>query len=258
MDDFTKQQVQEQFAKNADKYVASPLHASGEDLSYLVACSGTDRVRSVLDIATGGGHVANALAPLSGRVTAFDLTEQILASAQKFIAGNGHANVDFVRGDAEAMPFADGTFDLAACRIAAHHFPRVADFVQETHRVLKPGGRFLLIDNVAPEDDELDAFYNELEKQRDPSHVRAWKKSEWVRMLEEAGFRVESMKTFAKTFVFADWCYRAGLAPEETGRLEAKLLHAPENIRRFFAVETDPHGGVLRFTGSSACFQAAR
>lgn len=85
MSDVIKSQVQKQFAKNAGKYVTSAGHAKGEDLALLVASSQATPDMNVLDIATGGGHVANALAPLVQRVTALDLTEEMLQAAERFI-----------------------------------------------------------------------------------------------------------------------------------------------------------------------------
>ncbi|EFU41101.1 hypothetical protein PVOR_15779 [Paenibacillus vortex V453] len=258
IEDSIKSQVQQQFAKNAGKYVTSQGHAKGEDLSLLVSCSQADQTMEVLDIATGGGHVANALAPLVRRVTAFDLTEEMLTTAAAFIHGNGHTNVDFVQGDAEQLPFEDASFDLVTCRIAAHHFPDVPAFVRESLRVLKPGGKILLIDNVAPEKENLDEFYNEIEKQRDYSHVRAWKKSEWIHLLELTGFRTEMAVTFQKPFQFHDWCERSGLAEEEKILLEQKLLHASEEARHYFLVRSDKTGAVSGFTGESIYIQASR
>lgn len=199
--DQIKNQMRKQFSQNAEHYVTSSIHAQGEDLALLVASSQAAEHMSVLDIATGGGHVANALAPLVSRVTALDLTEGMLEAAARFIQGNGHENVDFVTGDAEHIPFPDNSFDLVTCRIAAHHFPDVSSFVSEAYRVTKPGGRLLFIDNVAPEQDELDRFYNDIEKRRDPSHVRAWRKTEWIGLLERVGYRVETMVSFAKNFI---------------------------------------------------------
>ncbi|MEF3304374.1 class I SAM-dependent methyltransferase [Paenibacillus sp. GYB003] len=256
--DSIKEQVRRQFSRQAQHYVTSPLHAKGDDLALLVSASEAGGDMEVLDVATGGGHVANALAPLVRRVVAFDLTGEILEAAAGFIRGNGHSNVEFVQGDAERLPFADGVFDRVACRIAAHHFPDVGAFVSESFRVVKPGGQLLLIDNTAPERDDFDSFYNEVEKQRDPSHVRAWKKSEWVRMLESAGFRVESMVRFPKTFRFRDWCTRAGLPEAEAARLAGKLANASPELRRFFAIRTDDAGDVTSFAGESAFFRAAR
>ncbi|MWV42834.1 methyltransferase domain-containing protein [Paenibacillus sp. HJL G12] len=258
MDNSIKHQVQQQFAKNAEKYVTSFRHAKGEDLALLVSSSMADDTMLVLDIATGGGHVANALAPLVRRVTALDLTEEMLMKAAEFIRGNGHSNVDFVQGDAEHLPFSDAVFDLVTCRIAAHHFPDIPAFVHDAYRVLKPGGKLLLIDNVAPEKEIFDHFYNEIEKQRDPSHVRAWKKTEWIRLIELAGFRLETIVSFPKPFQFHDWCQRAGLAAEEQHLLEKKLLQASNELREFFFIENDESGGISSFKGESIYLQAVR
>ncbi|WP_240420761.1 class I SAM-dependent methyltransferase [Paenibacillus periandrae] len=258
MEDSIKDQVQKQFAKNASKYVTSNRHAKGEDLSLLVSLSKADTNMDVLDIATGGGHVANALAPLVHRVTAYDLTEEMLTNASEFIRGNGHSNVEFVKGDAEQLPFLDASFELVTCRIAAHHFPNIPAFAEEAFRVVKPGGKLLLIDNVAPQLDQYDQFYNEIEKQRDPSHVRVWKKSEWINLLETIGFRIEMLVCFPKPFQFQDWCERSGLPEEEIASLEAKMLQVPQDFQEFFSIQIDESGGLSSFAGEAVYFQAIR
>ncbi|MBT2712092.1 methyltransferase domain-containing protein [Pseudomonas sp. ISL-88] len=113
----------------------------------------------VLDIAAGGGHTANALALFVRSVTAYDLTEEMLTTAAEFIRGNGCTNVKFMKGDAKKLPFSDTAFNLVPYRIAAL-------------RVLKPGGRLVLVDHTVPENQKFDQFYNDIEKERDPGHWR--------------------------------------------------------------------------------------
>jgi len=257
MTDKIKEQVQQQFAKNAGKYVTSPRHAKGEDLALLISSSQANDAMYVLDIATGGGHVANALAPLVKHVTAYDLTEEMLKSASDFIRGNGHLNVDFVRGDAERLPFADESFDLVTCRIAAHHFPNIFAFLSESYRVLKPGGRLLVIDNVSPENREMDEFYNRVEKLRDPSHVRALSKSQWIVLMEQSKFYLEGMTCFAKPFEFHSWCERMGLTPVEQERVLNEFLQASEETRSFFHMEFDDKD-LISFVGEAAYFQTIK
>lgn len=257
-DESMKNQVRQQFAGNAEKYVTSARHAKGEDLAMLVSSSKADAHMDVLDIATGGGHVANALAPQVRHVTAYDLTREMLEVAERFIRSNGHANVSYVTGDAEQLPFEDASFDLVTCRIAAHHFTDIPAFAAEALRVVKPGGKLLLIDNLAPEQNRYDAFYNEIEKRRDASHVRAWKKSEWVQVLEKTGFRLETLACFSKPFRFQDWCERAGLPEADRDGLERKLLEAEEDVRGYFSVQTDEAGRLSSFSGEAVYIQAVR
>ena len=99
--------VKKQFGNNADKYVNSKIHAKGLDLQYVVQQVESRHNNRLLDVATGGGHVANMLAPMFEEVVALDLTEQMLEKAKVFIKQNGHENVSFVAGNAENLPFAD-------------------------------------------------------------------------------------------------------------------------------------------------------
>ncbi|MEI5907092.1 class I SAM-dependent methyltransferase [Bacillus spongiae] len=252
-----KKKVQEQFGQFAGNYVTSEIHAKGEDLHTLIALSGVKPKDVVLDIATGGGHVANGIAPFAKKVVALDLTEKMLKEAERFIRQNGYENVEFIKGDAEKLPFPSKTFSAVTCRIAPHHFPNVNDFVLESYRVLKDGGTFLLIDNVVPEQNELDIFYNEIEKKRDPSHFRAWKKTEWLTMIERVGFEVEQLTSFWKMFTFESWFARMGLPVQEKRELEQYMLSASPETRNYYRVKEE-NGRVVSFQGKSVLIKAKK
>ncbi|MDN4525627.1 class I SAM-dependent methyltransferase [Fictibacillus fluitans] len=252
-----KAKVQEQFGRNADSYITSPIHAKGKDLELMVMLSNAAPQDRLLDIATGGGHTANAFYPHVKEVTALDLTSEILAAAKRFINEQGRTNVSFVQGDAENLPFEKESFDLVTCRIAPHHFPEVKAFVSEAFRVLVPGGRFLLIDNTAPETLEYDRFYNHVEKKRDPSHYRAWRKSEWLQLLEEIGFNFEQMHAFKKDFAFDSWCSRMQLNLKDKEELEKDMLSAPEHVKEYFRIK-EKEGQVQAFTGDAVFIKATK
>ncbi|CAG7654427.1 class I SAM-dependent methyltransferase [Paenibacillus allorhizosphaerae] len=252
-----KNKVLEQFGKNAQEYVESPIHSSRDDLEILEAWVKAEKPAAALDIATGGGHAANTAAPWVGQMTALDLTPEILKAAETYIAGKGHSNVSFVLGDAESLPFASETFELAMCRIAAHHFPDVDAFLNEALRVIKPGGCLLLLDNVAPEAAALDELYNDIEKRRDPSHARAWKKSEWIRKVETAGLETEQLLQFQKTFQFESWCQRMKFAGEPKEALESLMLGQPSDVRRALGVQTED-GKLVRFQGKYMMLRARK
>jgi len=190
------------------------------------------------------------MAPFCGNVVALDLTSEILSVARKFIESNDHGNVEFVQGDAEKLSFPDETFDIITCRIAAHHFPNVSAFVREAFRTLKRGGTFLLIDNVSPEREDFDQFYNRIEKQRDYSHHRAHKKSEWIQMLETTGFEMVESHCFPKTFIFEDWCRNMNVSKKTKEQLEETMLNSDKELKDKFKVVIKDQK-LYSFTGES-------
>ncbi|WP_337189817.1 MULTISPECIES: class I SAM-dependent methyltransferase [Sediminibacillus] len=253
----SKADVQAQFGKNAANYITSTIHAHGQDLEKLKAIIDWTGEENVLDIATGGGHVANALAPLVKKVTAVDLTTEILAVSRMFIEKNGHRNVEFMEADAEQLSFKNESFDIAVCRIAAHHFSNVGAFIHETYRVLKRNGAFILIDNTAPESERMDHFYNKIEKRRDYSHQRAWKKSEWLQLIEEQGFDLEELYRFPKQFQFEKWCKTMDLPDKEKHTLSKEMLKAPMDIRQKFRI-TEEKGAVSSFQAEASLIKALK
>jgi ubiquinone/menaquinone biosynthesis C-methylase UbiE len=252
-----KKDVQQQFGKNAASYVSSPIHKDGKDLLKMIEMAVINGQEELLDIATGGGHTANAFAPLVKKVTAVDLTEEMLAAAESFIIENGHQNVEFVQGDAEQLPFTDESFDIVTCRIAPHHFPNVDFFIKEVYRVLKPGGQFLLDDNVVPEWKEYDQFYNTIEKIRDYSHFRAWKKSEWIQKLEDSGLEVFEWHRFEKTFQFESWCANMKLPGSEKIHLTKFILESSDKIKDKFRILIQDEK-IISFNGEAIILKALK
>ena len=249
-DSSIKNLVQSQFGASAQSYVTSALHAGGDDLARLVELASLRGDERVLDIATGGGHTALAFARHAREVVASDLTPDMLRAAEGFIRAQGAANVSFELADAEELPFDDTSFDLVTTRIAPHHFPNPAAYVREVARVLRPGGRFLLDDNMGPEDLELSAFMDRFERWRDPSHVRNYTVSEWSGWMREAGLRIEHADPLrAKRYDFADWTARMRMPADERAALEAWLLTAPAKCKEFFRIVVDD-GAVKSLSGT--------
>lgn len=233
MTDPMKDAVRRQFGQSAAGYTTSQVHAKGGDLSLLPQMAGLTGTETVLDVATATGHTAFALAPFAASVVGVDLTPEMLEEARR---NNPHPNVTFVAGDAEALPFPDAAFDVVTCRIAAHHFPDVARFLAEAHRVLKPGGRAVIIDNVVPEDDTLDRFINEIDKLRDPSHVRAYRISEWEAFLKDTGFAYELAHTFGIPMDREDWLARMHVAPAVADEVRRRFAAPPPGAEAAFTI----------------------
>src|SRR5438034_4491964 len=232
--DEQKSQVQDYFSRTAESYVGSFSHRSGDDMQRLIELGEWNPQLQALDIATGGGHTALAVAPLVAQVTVTDLTPRMLEKARDFMLAQGVTNALFQVADAEQLPFSSESFDRVTCRIAPHHFPDISQFVQEVARVLQPGGIFLLIDCMAPGDEELDTFDNTVEKWRDPSHGRSCTPEEWRAFFMQAGLLVEHIEFFRKTHEYDDWTTRSRMPAGEKARLARFILQSSPRIQRYF------------------------
>lgn len=234
MDEQIKDSVKRQFGTHAAEYVTSSVHAKGSDLPLLPGLAELTGAEEVLDVATAAGHTALALSRYARHVVGMDLTEEMLQQARLFAAAQGVTNVEYQVGDAEHLPFADQQFDVISCRIAAHHFPNVMKFCQEAARVLKPGGRLIVIDNYAPEDDELDRFINTHEKLRDPSHFRCHRLSEWEGYVTTAGLRFHVAHRFSTPMEMEDWLRRMSVPEAVAAEIRQRCAEAPAKVREAF------------------------
>ena len=195
--------ARESFRDVAVNYTRSSFHTSADRLQEVRDLARPRPGDLVLDVATGTGNTAFALAPHVRRVVGLDLTREMLDQAGRIAAERGLANTDWVIGDACELPFQDSTFDIYTVRAAPHHFPDVDAFLEEAFRVLKPGRDAVLID-CAPPMPARDVL-QEVEVRRDPSHVRSLTVEEWVRLLERAGFEVEEASARELDWNYEEW-----------------------------------------------------
>jgi ubiquinone/menaquinone biosynthesis C-methylase UbiE len=237
--------VKRQFGAHAQNYVNSTDHAKGDSLDRLLAVAPLQSHWRSLDIATGGGHTALALAPHVRAVVATDLTAEMLTAAERFIRAQGVTNVTFQEADATALPFGDAEFDLVTCRIAPHHFPDCAQFVREVARVLAPGGVAVVIDNTVPADPLAARHINAFEKLRDPSHHWAHTEADWLDFFAAAGLVVDHREAFRKIRDFDYWTGMMSVAPAIKDQLRVLLRQAPAAAREALAPEVV--GDKLKF-----------
>jgi ubiquinone/menaquinone biosynthesis C-methylase UbiE len=213
----------------AANYAKSTFHTSAVRLQEVIDLVRPKPGDLALDVATGTGNTAFALAPHVRRVVGLDLTRAMLTEARRVAGERSIANVDWVIGDAALLPFQDATFDIYVVRAAPHHFPDVDAFLAEAHRVLKPNRDAAFVDCAPP----LPArdLLHEVELRRDPSHVLSLTVEEWVTKLGRAGFEVEVAQARELDWNYEEWMGNMAVAAGLSAEL-ASLIESAEGEAR--------------------------
>lgn len=184
-------------------YRDSPGHRAGDDLDALIELCEPGPGVTALDVATGGGHVADRLRAEGCDVTTCDAAEGMEPD---------------VVCRAEELPFADDSFDVVACRIAPHHFSNVARAVREMARVSR---RLVVIEDTLYTGPEVERA----EKLRDPTHVRNLTRDEWLQMIAGAGLLVTDEQVFEKRHPVAAWLARTGCTGRTAQQVRELIAH---------------------------------
>ena len=185
------------WSARAGLYAESDAHREGDDLELLVDWAAG--ARTALDVATGGGHVARRLREEGMEVIACDPALGM--------------NPDVVCR-AEDLPFADASFDVVACRTAAHHFSDVRAAMHEFARVTRD--RVLLVDTL-----NMGEAAEQAERLRDPSHVRNYTEAEWREHVAAAGLEIAELRVLGHTIDFDAWLARTGCDGETAETVRA-------------------------------------
>lgn len=214
--------VRDRFSRVAANYTRASFHTAAERLQEVVDLTQPRHGDLVLDVATGTGNTAFALAPHVRRVIGLDVTEAMLDQARRIAAERGISNVEWVIGDAQRLPFPDDTFDAYVVRAAPHHFPDVDAFMREAFRVLKGGRDAAFVDCTPPS--PARELLHDIEMRRDPSHVLSLTVEEWVDRLRDAGFEIALSNVRELDWDYEEWMQTQavpqGLAAELAGVIE--------------------------------------
>jgi SAM-dependent methyltransferase len=211
--------VTDVWSTRREAYRDSAVHREGADLDLLIQwCEPGEGVKA-LDVATGGGHVARRLREAGCEVISVDPAPGMQPTV---VAG------------AEEIPFADGSFDVVACRIAPHHFVNVSAAVREMARVTRD--RVVVEDNVFVSDE-----VEEAERLRDATHVRCYSVDEWHTFFADAGLEVEAEEPFERRADLDAWLARVGTPEQDAVRVRELLADRIEDgqlLLRSFVFKT--------------------
>jgi SAM-dependent methyltransferase len=229
-----------QFNANAEKYAASHVHKFGASLPVMLEMAQPISTDRALDVATGTGNTALTIAPFVSSVIGLDMAVKMLEQAKKRALEEGFSNADFLEGSAEALSFSDSSFSLVVSRHAPHHFRDVPKFLSEVVRVLEPGGRFVMADQVTLLTQNK-SWVDEFQRTRDPSHFTQRTIEEWQELARAAGLSWITHQIVPYRLEFDWWTQASGCTPERLEKLQTMLEHAPDEIR----LERKPDGPPL-------------
>ncbi len=256
--------AREQFDRQAANYNERWASWSDATLRRVLELADPKPEWRALDIATGTGFTALALAPYVREVVGADVSPGMLAEAKKRADAQSVTNAVWVEADAHDLPFPGKAFDLVMCRIAPHHFADPLAFVREVARVLVPGGVFVLADTTVPDDDKEAAdWQNQVEKLRDPSHVRNLSPELWRTLLHHihpmlSVLDLEHTNIGGVPLELSAWLETAGCVGDDAARVRDMFDSAPESARKAFQIETHEATGETRFAWQRVVLRAQR
>lgn len=199
------ERTRQAFARQAATMASAPAFTEASMIERLRVAVGAVQDGRVLDLACGPGIVTVELARDAREVVAFDLTPEMLQKARERCAQAGLMNVRFEQGTAEALPFADASFDAVVTRFTMHHFASPAVVASQLARVVRPGGRIVIADSLSSHIADEAELHNALEILRDPSHIRMLSREQLLAIIQEAGFTVLSESTWERPREFEEW-----------------------------------------------------
>jgi SAM-dependent methyltransferase len=217
--------VRDRFTKTAEvfgDYAVAHRATEAETLAHMVSANGKD---CAVDLACGPGTLALRFARHVRWICGLDFTPAILQRARDTAAHEGLLEkLTFAIGDAQALPFADNSLDLAVTSYSLHHISDPARVISEMSRVVRTGGRVGLIDIEAPEDPKVRALNHRIEFIRDHSHAKTMTQREFESMFASAGLRITGMEHKGHPRTFEHWMHVAGWKPSDPEYQEAHAL----------------------------------
>ena len=224
------EKIHSSFSAQAKDFESERMNFSKQEyLDYTIRAIQARKTDALLDAAAGTGACGRSLSPLVASVVCLDATAAMLQQGRAMAEAGGLSNIRFVQGYVEQIPYPDAAFDIVITRLAFHHFPEMERPFMELHRVLKPGGKLVIIDMEAAEEDLRDRE-DRIETMRDPSHVKNRSRGEFAALYERYGYSVKKMEHTDIAVSLDAWM---------------DLTQTPEKIRRQIAglMEAELSGG---------------
>jgi len=233
------QAVDKQFGSQAQDYLTSAVHSQGADLQRLATLLAPFNDARVIDLGCGAGHASFVAARVVKEVIAYDLSAQMLTVVAQAAKEKDLTNITVQQGVAESLPFADSSADVIISRYSAHHWHDVGQALREVARVLKPGGKLIMMDVVSPGHPLLDIYLQTVEVLRDTSHVRNYSAGEWLNMASGAGLIASEVTTDRLPLEFTSWIARMRTPEHFAVAIRELQKTMSDHVVKHFEIQSD-------------------
>ena len=231
--------VDQAFTHQAASFNASAVANASELLDRILDRAKPQPTERWLEAACGPGIISRRLAAAAGSVHGIDATEAMIDTARREAEAERVANVSFELGDATATSLPTASFDGAVTRFSVHHIPVPARLMEELARLVRPGGKILVLDHLADEDAESRSWALEIERLRDPSHWASLSASHLPQLGRDEGLSLTHDERFTFELDFDDWLRRAVDSPPVQEMVEAAISARPEGTECFRLTNRD-------------------
>jgi SAM-dependent methyltransferase len=248
-DDAHSGAIRDEFAHQADSFARSPTMRLAETLDVVVDLVPEDRDGRWVEVACGPGLIARAMAPRVGAVVGLDLTPAMIEKARADASAAGLDNVSFEVGDATAIDLPDDSLDGAITRFSLHHIPAPVRVLEEMRRVVKRGGYVIVSDFVTDDDGASQAWQEQIERLRDPSHWALLTPSRIATMAEQVGLEPDLERVVPFEVDYEEWLNRGSGGPANAELIERLRGEAPPNVESF-VVSGEGDERTLRYRNS--------
>ena len=228
-----EESIRAEFTHQTESFARNRIATAAETLDVVIDLVPEDREASWLEVACGPAAISRALAPKVGRVQGVDLTPAMVEKAREEATAEGIENAEFAVGDATALEFEDASFDGVVTRFSFHHIPAPQRVLAEMARVVRPGGWVIVSDLLTDEDAEAQAWHQEIERLRDPSHWATMTPARLRAMGGAARLELESEQLIPVELDYEDWLQRGSGGEAAAVVIDRLLEEAPEGAECF-------------------------
>ena len=238
MESDKREAARRQFGEHAENYRMSRTHGNQAALERIIQFIAPEGGEKAADVGSGGGHMSVSLAKWVNELIAIDMTPQMLTQTSILAGQRGLSNIIRCLADAQNLPFKAEVFDIVSCRSVLHHVSDVAMAVSEMGRILRRGGKLFIGDMIGFEDKAATRYVDDIERLRDPSHVKTYSLEEWHRFFEAAGCKIaRTSVTSRRSYNLKEWTDRSG-TPKDRIEMTVKMLqNVPEDVGKYLKVE---------------------